>query len=54
MFDEEGFEILIEHDMELARKHIVGGAKFLDKEECDMWIEDEKLIRQENEASSGK
>jgi hypothetical protein len=53
MFDEEGFLILVDYNMELARKHIVGGAKFLDKEECDMWIEEEKRIRKENEASAG-
>jgi hypothetical protein len=53
MFDEEGFLILVDYNMELARKHIIGGAKFLDKEECDMWIEEEKRIREENEASAG-
>ena len=51
MFDKEGFEILVDYNMELARKHIVGGAKFLDKEECDMWIEEEKRIR--NEKATG-
>ena len=51
MFDKEGFEILVDYNMELARKHIIGGAKFLDKEECDMWIEEEKRIR--NEKATG-
>lgn len=52
MFDKEGFEILVDYNMELARKHIIGGAKFLDKEECDMWIEEEKRIRNEKATES--